>query len=270
MVSKRRKPGPGAGKPQHPGTVVVVAPGTVVVVVVDPGGVVVVVATVVVVVPIGIGSVGSVIVGIGTWAIWTGVFATGCAWPGLSPRSAKLGSAARRRPRATKTSTTSLMMRLLPVRSGELRCQRTMRRVGAARNRLEVVRSTRRRRGKVRTRSDEQQPGAVQHTPETRGLPDRRRACRRAVTGPPEGQAYGSSGQQLRHARQRDGARTGQAGILIDEAVVRRRDAEGAHLNRALQRAGREVTRRHAVLLDHRRVGMRERAVLVLLAAGAG
>ena len=36
--------------------------------------------------------------------------------------------------------------------------------------------------------------------------------------------------------------RTRQAGILIDEGVVRRRDAEGAHLNRALQRAGREVT----------------------------
>src|SRR5205823_1567638 len=51
--------------------------------------------------------------------------------------------------------------------------------------------------------------------------------------------------------------RTRQAGILIDEGVVRRRDAEGAHLNRALQRAGRQVTRRHAVFLDHRRVGMR-------------
>jgi len=56
--------------------------------------------------------------------------------------------------------------------------------------------------------------------------------------------------------------RTRQAGILIDEGVVRRRDVEGAHLNRALQRAGRQVTRRHAVFLDHRRVGMREGAVL--------
>src|SRR5947199_4765548 len=74
MVSKRRKPGPGAGKPQHPGTVVVVAPGTVVVVVVGPGTVVVVVASGVVVVPIGLGIVGSLIGGIGTWAICTGVF----------------------------------------------------------------------------------------------------------------------------------------------------------------------------------------------------
>src|SRR5207249_2551680 len=51
------------------------------------------------------------------------------------------------------------------------------------------------------------------------------------------------------------------------EGVVGRRDAEGAHLDGALQRAGREVTRRQAVLLDHRRVGMREGSVLVLLAA---
>src|SRR5437016_7068649 len=114
-VSKRMKLGPGVAKPQHPGTVVVVAPGTVVVVVVDPGAVVVVVATVVVVVPIGIGSVGMVIVGIGTCAICTDVFATMCAWPGLSPRTAKLGSTtARRRPKAARTRTTSLIVRLLP------------------------------------------------------------------------------------------------------------------------------------------------------------
>src|SRR5207247_450245 len=225
MVSKRRKPGPGAGKPQHPGTVVVVAPGTVVVVVVGPGTVVVVVATVVVVVPTGIGSVGSVIVGIGTWAIWTGVFATGCAWPGLSPRTAKLGSAARRRPRTAKTSTTSLMMRLLPARSGELRCQRTMRRGGAARNRLEVVRSTR--------RQGEKSGREVMSSSLVRFSTHRKLADFRTVAGPAVGRSrdrpkvrpYGSSGQQLRHARQRDGARTGQAGILIDEAVVRRRDA---------------------------------------------
>jgi hypothetical protein len=98
-VSKRRNPGPGSGKPQHcDWTVVVVVPGTVVVVV---ASVVVVVATVVVVLPIGIGSVGSVIVGIGAWAVCTPVL---LGWPELPPRAAKIGAAATREtPRAART-----------------------------------------------------------------------------------------------------------------------------------------------------------------------
>ena len=80
--------------------------------------VVVVDGVVVVVLPIGIGSVGSVIVGMGTWAICTRVSATGRARPGLSPRTAKLASAAaRRRMRAERRRTSELMMRLLPARS---------------------------------------------------------------------------------------------------------------------------------------------------------
>src|SRR5436190_2193040 len=72
----------------HVPTVVVVAEVVVVVAVVLLGPVVVVVLR------IGIGSVGIVIVGIGTWAICTRVSAIGCAWPGLSPRTAKLAPAA--------------------------------------------------------------------------------------------------------------------------------------------------------------------------------
>src|SRR5213593_3793265 len=78
----------------HVPTVVVVAEVVVVVVLLGPVVVVVVATVVVVVLRIGIGSVGIVIVGIGTWAICTRVSAIGCAWPGLSPRTAKLAPAA--------------------------------------------------------------------------------------------------------------------------------------------------------------------------------
>src|SRR5437667_12279901 len=103
-----------------PTVVVVVVPvGPVVVVVVAT--VVVVAATVVVVVlPSGSGSVGIVSVGIGNWAICTRVSATGCAWPGRPPRTAKVASAAaRRRTRAKRRRRSDLLMRLLAAgRSG--------------------------------------------------------------------------------------------------------------------------------------------------------
>src|SRR5207237_632668 len=81
----------------HGRTVVVVAEVGVVVVLLGRVVVVVVATGVVVVLPIGIGRVGIGSVGIGTWAICTRVSATGCARPGLSPRTAKLASVAARR-----------------------------------------------------------------------------------------------------------------------------------------------------------------------------
>src|SRR5437870_6926154 len=102
----------------HVPTVVVVAEVVVVVVLLGPVVVVVVATGVVVVLPIGIGRVGIGSVGIGSWAICTRVSATGCARPGLSPRTAKLASAAaRRRMRAERRRTSELTMRLLPARS---------------------------------------------------------------------------------------------------------------------------------------------------------
>src|SRR5437667_10234907 len=89
----------------HVPTVVVVAEVVVVVVLLGP--------VVVVVLRIGIGSVGIGIVGIGTWAICTRVSAIGCAWPGLSPRTAKLApTAAGRTTRAKRRRRSDLMMRL--------------------------------------------------------------------------------------------------------------------------------------------------------------
>src|SRR5439155_309843 len=101
----------------HVPTVVVVPEVVVVVVLLGPVVVVVVATGVVVVLPIGIGSVGIGIVGIGivgigNWAICTRVSASGCAWPGRSPRTAKLASvAARRRTRAKRRRRSDLMMR---------------------------------------------------------------------------------------------------------------------------------------------------------------
>src|SRR5436305_14079466 len=96
----------------HVPTVVVVAEVVVVVVLLGPVVVVVVATGVVVVLPIGIGRVGIGSVGIGTWAICTRVSATGCARPGLSPRTAKLAPvAARRSRRAKRRRRSDLMMR---------------------------------------------------------------------------------------------------------------------------------------------------------------